>query len=102
MAIRKSTETTLSLTYDRDTTLEMCYSALQKGKFSKIETNKTTYQITASYRTFTVVGSIEITLIPDNDGTIMNVKILANQDNIFALISSPGQKIQAAFTSNIG
>ncbi len=101
MAIRKSTDTTFSLNHDRDTALGMCHSALQHGKFSKIKTNKTIYQISARYRTFAVVGSIEITLIPNNDGTIVNVKILANVDNIFALFSSPGKKIQTAFISNV-
>ena len=101
MAIRKSVDSTFVLDNDREQILIDCESALKKGNFKKIEVNKTIYQLTAKYKTFTVVGEIEINLIPDGEKTSVQVKSTGNIDNVFALFGSPGKKILNQFSSNL-
>jgi hypothetical protein len=49
----------------------------------------------------TVVGRIEISLSKNENGININVKTTANTDNIFALFSSPNDKIMKAFSGNL-
>ncbi len=49
----------------------------------------------------TVVGKIEIVLSEKEKGIEINVKTTANSDNIFALFSSPNDKIMNAFKENL-
>jgi hypothetical protein len=101
MAIRKSVDTTFTVDKDRDEMLSDCELALEKGNFKDISTNKTLYILNAKYKTFTVVGEIEITLLPDGERTSVQVKSTGNVDNIFALFGSPARKIAEAFKSNL-
>ena len=101
MAIRKSVDTTFTVDRDRDEMLSDCELALDKGNFKDISTNKTLFILNAKYKTFTVVGEIEITLLPDGERTSVQVKSTGNVDNIFALFGSPARKIAEAFKSNL-
>jgi hypothetical protein len=101
MAIRKSVDTTFTVDKDRDEMLSDCELALDKGNFKDISTNKTLFILNAKYKTFTVVGEIEITLLPDGERTSVQVKSTGNVDNIFALFGSPARKIAEAFKSNL-
>jgi hypothetical protein len=101
MAIRKSVDTTFTVDKDRDAMLSDCELALDKGNFKDISTNKTLYTLNAKYKTFTVVGEIEITLLPDGERTSVQVKSTGNVDNIFALFGSPARKIAEVFKSNL-
>jgi len=101
MAIRKSVDTTFTVDKDRAEMLSDCELALEKGNFKDISTNKTLYILNAKYKTFTVVGEIEITLLPDGERTSVQVKSTGNVDNIFALFGSPARKIAEAFKSNL-
>jgi hypothetical protein len=100
MAVRKSTDSTFVIDKDRDQVLSDCELALEKGNFKNISTNKTLYTLNAKYKTFTVVGEIEITLLPDGERTSVQVKSTGNVDNVFALFGSPAGKIAEAFKSN--
>ena len=72
--------------------LSDCELALDKGNFKDISTNKTLYTLNAKYKTFTVIGQIDITLLPDGERTSVQVKSTGNVDNIFALFGSSGEK----------
>ena len=101
MAIRKSVDTTFTVDKGRDAMLSDCAVALEKGSFKHISSNKTLYILNAKYKTFTVVGEIEITLLPEGERTSVKVTSTGNVDNIFALFGSPARKIAEAFKSNL-
>ena len=102
MAIRKSKEQTFNVKGELEPIKQKCVNALETGGFKKIETNDFLNQISAKYSKSTVVGKIDITLAEKEKGIEINVKSIANTDNIFALISSPNDKIMNAFSSNLG
>lgn len=101
MAIRKTTEDMFVVTGQREQWFSRCKDALGKGKFSGIEANSTLYQIKGAFKTFTVWGNIEVTLLPDGDSTKIVAKATANVDNIYALFKSPGKAILDAFKGNL-
>ena len=100
MAIRKSKEKKLQLQDTIENVTEKCLAALTKGGFKSIENNDSLNQIMAKFNNFFVVGKIEIILAKDDNGVDVNLKSTANADNIFALFSSPNDKIMKAFTDN--
>lgn len=101
MAIRKSKEENFTVNDSVESLLVKSELALQKGGFKKISTNKLLNQITADYKKFTVYGSIIVTVHDDNGKAKINAKSTANVDNIYALFSSPNQKILDQFKSNL-
>jgi len=74
---------------------------LELGGFKKIEKNDFLNQISAKYTKMTVVGKIEIILSQNEKGVEISVKTTANSDNVFALFSSPNDKIMNAFKNNL-
>lgn len=102
MAVRKSKEQKFQVKGELDELKEKCVNALNSGGFKKIENNSFLNQLSAKYSKATVVGKIEITLVENEKGVEINVKSTANSDNIFALFSSPNDKIMNAFSSNLG
>ncbi|WP_165749983.1 hypothetical protein [Cellulophaga sp. Z1A5H] len=102
MAVRKSKEQKFQVKGELDELRKKCVKALNSGGFKKIENNSFLNQLTAKYSKSTVVGSIEIALVENANGVEINVKTTANSDNIFALFSSPNDKIMNAFSSNLG
>ena len=54
----------------------------------------------AKFNNFFVVGSIDIGLANTEHGVTVSLKSTANADNIFALFSSPNDKIMKSFTDN--
>ena len=101
MAIRKTLEDTFVVAGDRREWLAKCKAALEAGGFKEIRPNETLGQIAGDYKKFTVWGSIEISLLPEGESTKVVARATANVDNVFALVSSPGKKILAAFKSNL-
>ena len=101
MAVRKSKEQKFQVKGELDELREKCLNALNSGGFKKIEGNSFLNQLSAKYSKATVVGKIEITLVEKEKGVEINVKSTANSDNIFALFSSPNDKIMNAFSSNL-
>lgn len=101
MAIRKSVNLNFTVDKGRDDFFSDCELALQKGNFKDISINKTLYTLNAKYKTFTVVGDIEIALHPHNERTSVQVTSTGNVDNVFALFASPTKKIAEAFKSNL-
>ena len=100
MAIRKSKEETFSVKGNTEEWLTKAEQALYKGGFANVKTNKLLNQITADYKKWTVWGEIIVTLLPDRENVKINAKSTANVDNIFALLSSPNQKILNQFKNN--
>lgn len=101
MAIRKSKEETFSVKGYAEEWLVKSEKALYKGGFKNIKINKLLNQITADYKKLTVWGEIIVTLFPETDNIKITAKSTANVDNIFALFSSPNQKILDQFKNNI-
>ena len=85
----------------RDQWVAPCRSALERGQFGSIEFNASTYQFEATFRAFTTWGGIKVTLLPHTSGTECRLAAWANCDNVYALFSSPTQKILGAFKSNL-
>ncbi len=102
MAIRKSIEEKVVLDHPRSILLEPVQKALGNAGFKKITINKTMWQISGVYHSFTTWGEILIILVPvsNNRKTEMHIKSTASIDNIYALFSSPNKKIINLFKSN--
>jgi len=100
MAIRKSREETFSVKGNTEEWLTKAEQALYKGGFANVKTNKLLNQLTGDYKKLTVWGEIIVTLLPEGGNIKINAKSTANADNIFALFSSPNQKILDQFKNN--
>lgn len=100
MAIRKSKEKSLQFNGTLEEAKIKCKSALEAGGFKKIEQNEGLNQLNAKFNNFFVVGSIDIGLAKIDHGINVSLKTTANADNIFALFSSPNDKIMSSFTDN--
>ena len=100
MAIRRSKEKSLQFNGSLEDVKIKCMSALEAGGFKKIENNDSLNQLTAKFNNFFVVGSIDICLASTEHGVTLSLKSTANTDNIFALFSSPNDKIMKSFTDN--
>lgn len=101
MAIRKSKEENFQINGNIEEVLQNCKIALEKGEFTKINVNEVINQINADYKKFSVWGEIKITLTENNNKVNVNVTSTANADNLFALFSSPNDKILNQFKSNL-
>ena len=100
MAIRKSKEKNLQFDGSIKDARDKCLNALLKGGFKKIEENIKLQYIKAKFNNFFVVGYLEIELVKTDNTTSMSLKSTANADNIFALFSSPNDKIMNSFIKN--
>ena len=100
MAIRKSKEKSLQFNGTIEEATKKCGTALENGGFKKIEKNESLNHINAKFNNFFVVGSIEIALSQSDHGVTIALKSTANADNIFALFSSPNDKIMKSFADN--
>lgn len=100
MAIRKSKEKSLQFNGTIEEATKKCGTALENGGFKKIENNDSLNQMNAKFNNFFVVGSIDIGLANTEHGVTVSLKSTANADNIFALFSSPNDKIMKSFTDN--
>lgn len=74
--------------------------ALEAGGFKKIENKDSLDQLNAKFNNFFVGGSIDVGLAKTEHGVNISLKSTANADNIFALFSSPNDKIIKSFTNN--
>ena len=98
---RKSKEENFQLNGDLAEVIQKCQDALEKGEFTKINLNETINQVTANYKKLSVWGEIKITLTNINEKTNVNAVSTANSDNLFALFSSPNDKILNQFKKNL-
>jgi len=101
MAVRKSKEQTYQVNGNIPEIKEKCLNALSIGGFNKVSSNDLLNEISANYKKTFVIGKIQIVLAEQNDKTNIFVKSTANSDNIFALFSSPNDKIMNAFKDNL-
>ena len=100
MAIRRSKEKSLQFDGSIDNAKEKCLNALNNGGFKKIENHESLNQIIGKFNNFFVVGKIEIILSKTDNGINIDLKSTANADNIWALFSSPNDRIMKGFTDN--
>ena len=100
MAIRRSKDKSLQFNGSLEDAKIKCNSALEAGGFKKIQMNDSLNQLNAKFNNFFVVGSIDICLAKTEHGVTISIKSTANADNIFALFSSPNDKIMKSFTDN--
>ena len=101
MAVRKTIEESFVVAGAREEWLPKCCDALEVGRFTGIETSETLGQITANYKKAATWGTISLTLTPEGDSTRIVAKATANVDNVFAIFSSPGQRILKQFKAGI-
>jgi hypothetical protein len=101
MAIRKSKNETFAVKGSIEEWLGKVEQSLMIGEFTSVKTNKTLNQITGNYKKFTVWGEISVTLLPEGEYVKINATSTANVDNIFALFTSPNQRILNQFKNNI-
>tara|TARA_B110001452_G_C15150312_1_gene400360 strand:+ start:86 stop:394 length:309 start_codon:yes stop_codon:yes gene_type:complete len=100
MAIRKSKEKSLQYNGTLEEAKIKCKSALEAGGFKKIEENENLNALSAKFNNFFAVGSLGIGLAKTDHGINISLKSTANADNIWALFSSPNDKIMRSFTDN--
>jgi hypothetical protein len=102
MPVRKSVEETLVVDGPRAEWVEKSRAALEAQGFGKVEANATLGQVTATYRKLTVAGELVVTLTPEGDeATRIVARATAGVDNVFALFSSPGQRIINQFKAGL-
>jgi hypothetical protein len=101
MAIRKSIEENIQIQCAKNEIFLKIEDALKKGKFQNITKNEFTNQIGAKYQKLTIWGEIIISIIENGNSFMLNIKSKANVDNIFALFTSPNQKIINNFKQNL-
>lgn len=100
MAVRKSKEQSFQVQQPLTLVKEKCHEALAKGGFRNVRSNDLLNSFSANYTKLTTVGTIDISLIDNGAAVSVNLKSTANTDNIFALLSSPNDKILDSFTTN--
>lgn len=101
MAVRKSKEEFFSVKGNINEWVSKVENALKNGGFSNVKGNNILNQVTADYKKMSTWGEIIITLLEEGDNIKINAKSTANTDNLFALFSSPNQKILDQFKNNI-
>ncbi|MBV8254837.1 MAG: hypothetical protein JO154_19710 [Chitinophaga sp.] len=101
MAIRKSKEENFIVHGKLPDLMQRIENALSAGGFTQIKVNPILNQLTGDYKKFTVYGEIMITLQEEGEKVKVHAKSVANADNIFALFSSPNQKILNQFKNNL-
>lgn len=101
MAIRRSKEESYSVSGTTEDWVSKAEQALHNGGFSNVLVNRTLNQLTADFKKFTVWGELIVTLYPEGEQVRIHAKSTANADNIFALFSSPNQKILDQFKNNL-
>ena len=101
MAVRKSKEETFSVKGNQEEWLKKAEQALLRGEFTNVKTNKIINQITGDYKKLTVWGQIIVTISPEGGNVNIKAAATANADNVFALFSSPNQKILDQFKNNL-
>lgn len=100
MALRKSKEESFTVKGNLAELLANVEQAFNMGGFANIKTNKLLNQITGDYKKLTTWGELVVTLLPEAENIKINAKSTANTDNLFALFSSPNQKILNQFKNN--
>jgi hypothetical protein len=100
MAIRKSKEQSFQVNTSLADAKIKCQNAILDGGFTTMISNELLGTYSASYKSFTTVGGIDVNLIERDNSVNVIVKSTANTDNIFALFSSPNDKILRAFINN--
>jgi hypothetical protein len=105
MAIRNSKEENYQINGNLNEVIERCRKALINGNFIHIDFNSVINQFTADYHKFTVWGKIKVTLTEagNNGSDKINVSVAStgNVDNIYALFTSPNDKILSQFKDNL-
>lgn len=100
MAIKKSLEEHICVDGNREEWLKIINNALDISDFTKVNCDKTLYQVKADYKKLTTWGEIIITLTPSstsNTKTDITIKSTANVDNIYAIFKSPNKTIIKEF-----
>jgi hypothetical protein len=97
MASFRTSEETMIVDCPREILMNRCESALNKGGFTNIKYDRSSFYITASYKQF-IAGDITVTLLslPDSKKTQINIRV-TSVDNIWAKIEEPNAKIAGAF-----
>lgn len=101
MGIRKSKEETFFIKGNVEDVLLKSQEALVRGNFTNVKMNSTINQVTGNYKKMTVWGELIVSVLPEGENVKINAKSTANIDNIFALFTSPNQKILNKFKNNL-
>ena len=89
MPVRKSMEENYSIKGSLNEILEKCKAALNKGGFTNISVHEYINQLTGDFKKLTIYGEIIITFLPHGENIKVNVKSIANVDNVYALFVNP-------------
>lgn len=94
-------ETQLYFNYDCEQSFGLALSAIEKGGFSNISSNKSSLTISANYHKLTVWGKIEIVFKDAPNGSYATIGISSKKDNVYALAQDPSEKILLAFKNQL-
>jgi len=100
MVVRKTKDQNFSVSIPLSEAKRKCMMALEKGNFSSITNNELLGNFSAKYKSATVIGNINVNISEKENTVNIHVQATANTDNIFALFSSPNDKILNSFTQN--
>jgi hypothetical protein len=103
MAIRKSMQERFTVKGQRDAVLSQAAAGLQVQGFKDVREQRHLGQVSARYKSMTLVGDVLITVLPSQAGMVqVELRTTAAVDNVFALFGSPNAKLlsraKAAFT----
>ena len=102
MAIRKTVEDVFVVRGVPEDWFPRCENALQAQGFTSLQPAPAFGQIRANYKKATLWGTLDLTLIPENQAsTRILARATANIDNVFAAFKSPGQKIIDRFKQGL-
>jgi hypothetical protein len=95
VAIRKSVEEALVVAGERDEWIARCAEGLTAAGFKDVQTSTVLGQVTGKYKKFPAYGDLTITAVPcaQSGHTQLTLRSTAAVDNVYALFSSPNQKI---------
>ena len=99
--MRRSKEEDFLIQEELQSVKEKVRSALENAGFTSIRENNTINQTSADYHKMTLWGNIDITMIPDGNVTRVHLKSTAKVDNIYALFSSPNDRILRKFKNQL-
>jgi hypothetical protein len=101
MAMRKSYTESLSVKGAPDDWFPRCVAALSGSPFLLTEQQPSLRSMSGRYRALTRTGAITVNLHPQGEDTRIEVSVAAAVDNIYAVFSSPGQRILQDFRSRL-
>lgn len=99
MAIKKKYEDQITVGGTQTDNLELGIKSLEVAGFKKVRRESPLFRIAGDWKPLigTLYGEITVDFQQQGSNTLVSITIVANVDNAYALVSSPGERIKAKF-----